>query len=137
MTIASPTADAVQPPSLTETINSEESVEVDCQELIVGRTLIRPIYSLQGTLLLAERMTITPEFKRLLRERQIGRVRLHPDDGMQETAQARPRAAGDDVHFDDALTARLDEIIDSGLLFVVNSESAVSSGVQAARVQEL
>ena len=60
------------------------------------------------------------------RKGQVAPGRRHAGNGPGASARA-----GDDVHFDDALTARLDEIIDSGLLFVVNSESAVSSGVQA------
>jgi len=41
------------------------------------------------------------------------------------------RSGKDEGLFDDSLTARLDEIIDSGLLFVVNSEAAVLDRMRA------
>ena len=108
----------------TTEAGSAALAEISAEELIVGRTLTLPIYDLEGTLLLAEGIRITSEFKRRLRDRQIKKVRLHANDLPEATLRSsslQERHAG----FDTALAARLDEVIDSGLLFVVKSGPAV------------
>lgn len=121
---ALPMEDAVQTLHLAREADLEV-VEVDAAELMVGQTLTRPIHDLDGTLLLAEGLRITPEFKRLLRDRRIRRVRLCSKDVPEAKMRAGPSSEEHHSYLDNALTARLDEIIDSGLLFVMNSESAV------------
>lgn len=100
-------------------------VSARSDELIVGRVLCHPIFDDRGMLLLAEGMTITPEFIRLLRQRKATSIRLHPDDLAKVVYRPCEEQPSPPPLLDEALAKRLDAIIDSGLLFAVNSESAL------------
>lgn len=131
MAIASCAPGAVQSDDVVETANPQGLVEASAEELIVGRAVLRPIYDRHGTLLLSEGMTITPEFKRLLQERDLGRIKLHSEDVLRVTLRGVQPVGNDEHCLDDGLAARLDQVIDSGLLFVVNSDSAVLDRMRA------
>lgn len=110
--------------SATQTPQSDNLVSMTCESLIVGRTLHFPIYDDDGLLLLAEGMAITPEFRDKLIERKLTSIRVHPEElaniSYTETKEQAAFIAGDE-----ALAKRLDAIIDSGFLTVVNSEPAL------------
>ncbi|MCC6125143.1 MAG: HD domain-containing protein [Pirellulales bacterium] len=104
--------------------SSENLVSMDCESLIVGRTLRFPIYDDDGLLLLAEGMAITPEFRDKLIERKLSAIRVHPDEVSNISCSA-PQEQMSFIAGDEELAKRLDEIIDSGFLTVVNSEPAL------------
>ena len=110
---------------------AEDFVTAAAENLIVGRTLGFPIYDNDHLLLLAEGLTITSEFKRLLRDRRIREIRLHATDAENLTLPVGQGDETDDLGLDDAVVQKLNEIIDSGLLFVVNSDSAVRQNMPA------
>jgi HD-GYP domain-containing protein (c-di-GMP phosphodiesterase class II) len=116
MTPMSETANPTSPP--------DNLVSLNCDALIVGRTLRFPIFDDDGLLLLAEGMAITPEFREKLLDRNLGAIRVHPD----EVSNISCSEATDQMSYiagDEELAKRLDEIIDSGFLTVVNSEPAL------------
>jgi HD-GYP domain-containing protein (c-di-GMP phosphodiesterase class II) len=106
------------------TSSPENLVSMDCESLIVGRTLRFPIYDDDGFLLLAEGMAITPEFRDKLLERKLSAIRVHPDE-ISNISCSAPQEQMSFIAGDAELAKRLDEIIDSGFLTVVNSEPAL------------
>lgn len=115
-TVAAPVADTIDP-------NAQVDVRVD--DLIVGRPLQCPIYDAAGVLLLAEGSTITSEFKRLLKQRGNGSVRVNEVDANRvRLVKLEPQ---DNFAFDTAIAERMDKVIDSGLMFVQNNGPAVKS----------
>jgi hypothetical protein len=103
-----------------------ESVRVHVDKLIDGRKLFYPIHDCKGVLLLAAGATITDRFKGLLRARGIQEVMLHkadagsiPESPPVELPPASQPPAG--VALNPELTARLDELVDSGRLFTAQS----------------
>ncbi len=106
---------------------SDKLVATGVDELITGRTLRFPIYGDKGELLLAEGMTITPEFARRLKQRAIASVKVHGDDLAQVTLGTDQDSAAHGMALDEAIASQIDSIIDDGLLFVNNSEAAVLS----------
>jgi HD-GYP domain-containing protein (c-di-GMP phosphodiesterase class II) len=80
---------------------------------------------MRGVLLLAEGSKITPEFKRLLRQRSISSVQLHTEDAANLTVGDASEDLSEHGGFDNELTRKLDEAIDSGPLVVVNSDKAL------------
>ena len=116
------TAPAVETVSLEET----GKVLVRVAKLIDGRKLFYPIHNRKGVLLLAAGATITDRFKDLLRARGIQEVMLHEADAgcaletpPDEAPIDEPRVAV--VPLNPELTARLDEMVDSGRLFAAES----------------
>lgn len=109
--------EAVAPP--------EGLVTARTDELIVGRVVRYPIYDPQGILLLAEGVTFTEQLKRGLEARNIDSVQLHADDFARLTFQGESGTAASRPQLDESLVDKLDEVVDAGLLFVVNSESAL------------
>ena len=95
-----------------------ESVSVRVDDLVTGRTVDHPIVSEEGILLLRAGLPLTPRIRHLLREHRVQTVRLHPDDVARMTI--RPEG-GPDVNIDSPITGPLDELIDSGALFVANT----------------
>jgi HD-GYP domain-containing protein (c-di-GMP phosphodiesterase class II) len=61
-------------------------IKVRTDDLPVGRQLRHAIQDLDGVLLLGAGMQITERFKQLLKNRNIGEVCVHPDDGAAATA---------------------------------------------------
>jgi len=101
-------------------------VLVRVTKLVDGRKLFFPIHDRKGVLLLAAGATITDRFKDLLRARGIQEVMLHEADarGAQETSPVElPIAVHHDsvVPLNPELTARLDELVDSGRLFAAEA----------------
>jgi HD-GYP domain-containing protein (c-di-GMP phosphodiesterase class II) len=106
----------------------ENLVSLKCDALIVGRTLHFPIYDDDGLLLLAEGMAITPEFRDKLLDRNLGAIRVHPDE-VSNISCSEPSENMSYIAGDEELAKRLDAIIDSGFLTVVNSEPALMEQV--------
>ncbi|MHC4878398.1 MAG: HD-GYP domain-containing protein [Planctomycetota bacterium] len=105
-----------------------DKVAVGLDELILGRPIEFPIYDDRGVLLLAEGSVITSEFKRLLRQRDVGGVQVDARDVSRVTLSS-------DIHadstfsFDNDLTKHLDHIIDGGMAPVQNDGPAVKDGL--------
>jgi HD-GYP domain-containing protein (c-di-GMP phosphodiesterase class II) len=100
-------------------------VTAAAENLVAGRSLRFPIFDQQGCLLLAEGMTITQKFRDLLFQRSIQSVQIHADDLSRMTFQGQCKQEPQNVLLDEHLTKKLNEVVNSGLLFVVNSESAL------------
>ena len=100
-------------------------VSANLDELIVGRALRHPIYNPYGMLLLAEGMVLTQDFVQSLKQKCVSSIRLHTDDASHMIFRPEGDSTGAKVQLDDAITHKIDEIIDSGFLFVVRSEPAV------------
>ncbi len=100
--------------------NPKENVPVRAAQLVEGYQLHFPIRDSQGLLLLAAGATIKERFKELLRARGIDEVLLHEADASvaTESNRAGPMPS---VPLTSALTARLDEMVDSGRLFVADT----------------
>lgn len=94
-------------------------------ELIVGRTMRYPLYDPHGVLLLAEGVPFTEETRRILAGHNIHSVQLHADDFARMTFQGEAGSPALRPLLDDSVVKKLDEVVDSGLLFVVNSETAL------------
>ncbi|MGW8256750.1 MAG: HD domain-containing phosphohydrolase [Thermoguttaceae bacterium] len=101
-------------------------VSANTQNLIMGRRLNFPIYDSYGTLLLAEGKIFTQKFKEMLDARNVSSIQMHPEDffalNVNNVAEKEKKQK---THLDEELVKSLDKIVDSGLLFVVNSESAL------------
>ena len=94
-------------------------------DLVPGRALRFPIHDAGGLLLLAEGTTLTTEFKRALDARDIKEVQLHPEDFERLTFRGSHDDTAQNLQLDDALVKKLDSVVNAGLLFVVNSASAL------------
>jgi HD-GYP domain-containing protein (c-di-GMP phosphodiesterase class II) len=108
--------------------NTDDYVALKSDDLIVGRKLNFPLYGDDGLLILAEGMTITPEFRKKILERNISELKVHRDE-VANISCAEPSDAASFIEADQAIAKQLDEIIDSGFLNVVNSEAAVAEQV--------
>ncbi len=100
-------------------------VTANTQNLIMGRALQYPIYDGYGTLLLAQGKIFTKKFKEMLDARNICSVQMHPEDYFNLNIRSAADEAAQKTQLDEEVVKSLDKIIDSGLLFVVNSESAL------------
>jgi HD-GYP domain-containing protein (c-di-GMP phosphodiesterase class II) len=105
--------------------NADKLVTAELEDLVVGRTIRHPIYNANGLLLLAEGGTLTTEFKRQLESRNVHTVRLHKDDLSRLTFSGSDEETTQNTILDEGLVKSLDKIVDSGIMFVVNSESAL------------
>lgn len=103
----------------------ENQVSANVKDLIVGRVLRYPIYDNSGLLLLAEGMTLTKNFKEMLEQRCISSVKVHANDLPHLTFCGEAVQEEPQIKLDTDLVKSLDEIVDTGLLFVVNSETAL------------
>jgi HD-GYP domain-containing protein (c-di-GMP phosphodiesterase class II) len=101
-------------------------VSTEIQNLITGRVLHFPIFDESGLLLLAEGMTLTSEFLRAIKGRNVNSVQLHKEDYSRLTFQEKFDPAEENRQLDENLVKKLDEVVDTGLLSVVNSEPAVA-----------
>ena len=106
--------------------SADQTTSIGVDALITGRTLHHPIHDEQGVLLLAKDSTITPKFKQLLRSRSISHVIVHCDDAANLTLSPDVVSDPGTSWFDPGLTKQLDNIIESGNLFVANTGKAVS-----------
>jgi HD-GYP domain-containing protein (c-di-GMP phosphodiesterase class II) len=108
------------------TVDHADLVELSIDELIIGRPLAFPLFDDSGVLLLAEGNTITPEFKRLLKQRGQGSVQVHHEDAAKNAfSQISQTPVEATMSLDTELASQLDKVIDSGLLFVKNSGPAM------------
>jgi HD-GYP domain-containing protein (c-di-GMP phosphodiesterase class II) len=105
--------------------DTNDLVSMKCESLIVGRTLHYPIYDDDGVLLLAEGMTITPDFREKLLDRNLGAIKVHRSELNNISCSDVQNEQASYIAGDEELAKRLDEIIDSGFLTVVNSEPAL------------
>lgn len=104
-----------------------ETVCVGLDDLIVGRTISTPIHDVHGMLLLNEGVQITAEFKEKLRRRGIDRITLPRSEAAEVCLSREFLDSGDmsGLHVDTELARKLDEIVDSGNLFVANVGAAL------------
>jgi len=117
-------AEAPSLPAQQDASDQTTCVEVD--SLITGRMLKHPVHDEQGVLLLATGSMITPKFKELLRARSVSRVVLRLEDAAHLTLKQDGLDQTESSWFDPDLTKKLDNIIESGNLFVANTGKAVS-----------
>ncbi len=89
-------------------------------DLVVGRRLRHPIEDSAGLLLLAADSVITPRFKQLLLARGILEIMLSPTDvdGMSGADSRQQHTGSGETSFDPAGITRLEEMIDTGRLFM-------------------
>lgn len=106
-------------------------VDIRVDELIVGRPLKFPIYDSRGTLLLAEKKTITADFKRLLKQRGITSVRVNAADSARLKLSRPEDETANGLVLDMEIAAALDRVIDSGLLTVQNRGRSVKADLRA------
>lgn len=97
---------------------------VSVEQLITGRRLNFPINDESGVLLLAAGSLITAKFKAHLRARGITDVELHAEDVEQVTLNCVADDSPPLLTVDSELTDKLDEMIESGKLFVANAGDA-------------
>jgi len=127
---------------------SNEDVLVRLDELIIGRDLQFPIHDDEGRLLLNAGVQITPEFKSLLRRRDLRNVRINSSDVARVTLRGVSLAESKEpsASLMAAVSGQLDQLINSsGALFVSNAGPAVKKsvvshgcrGYQSTKIDEL
>ncbi|HCS52117.1 HD domain-containing phosphohydrolase [Rubinisphaera sp.] len=116
---------------IEENITEDKNLtSVSVNDLIVGRVIQFPIYDLHGVLLLAENSEITQERKRAMRQHGVLEVRISQEDFRRVTVNAGLTNLGPTtIGFDEALTKRIDTIIDGGLMALKNDGPAVKNDV--------
>lgn len=105
-------------------------VNVDVERLLVGGRTKCPIYDDRGVFLLAADTVITADLKRRLRDRGIMKLALQEADLANTTlagtsASDVAESLGSSVQIDPEVVARLDAVIDAGVLRVNNSGLSV------------
>ncbi|MAG93565.1 MAG: hypothetical protein CMJ48_07430, partial [Planctomycetaceae bacterium] len=96
-------------------------VDVNVNELILGRPLQQPIHDVRGVLLLAEGAVITAEFKQLLKSRHLEQVSVHESEVERLTRYGGGSIIDPStIGLESKLTKELDQAIESGSLSVVN-----------------
>lgn len=106
------------------------TVEVRLDELIIGRELSSPIHDKDGVLLLRSGAQITPEFKKLLRNRRMLSIQVASQDVQRITARVlESQAALSPTALAEDVSQTLDSMIDSGLLLVANNGPAAKGSV--------
>ena len=122
------TAAVLEPPSVKDSAgglpDQFTSVNVSVEDLVAGRHLKYPIYDKGNLLLLAEGSIVTHRFKQLLVTRGIRDVMLSQVDADGMASQDRQSPAGGlpaSSQLDSALTQKLDDLVDSGVLFKENA----------------
>lgn len=107
-----------------------ESTRVDVDLLQPGKVLHDPIYDDTGVLLLASGVVVTDRFKEALLARNVTGVILSVTDAAEMRLDDLRHSLGPDGSvFDSSHVERLDEIIDSGNLFLAGSGTAVKDRV--------
>lgn len=117
----------------TATEQSAQSVEsppqrvrLSVEELIVGRSIEFPLIDQDGVLLLAEGSVITSAIKKVLKDRRSQDVFVCESDARRVTLQAIDLAAtARALAFDTELTRKIDALIDSGNMSLVNKGPAL------------
>src|SRR5579885_930204 len=118
------------PPETVDVTNpGSDQVDIQVDELIIGRSLESSVYDSNGVLLLAGGNLITAEFKRLLAQRGTGTVRVTASDAERVRFQAPTAQDDDPLSLDSQVATHLDKMIDSGLLLVQNSGPAMKESV--------
>ncbi|MGE3314380.1 MAG: HD-GYP domain-containing protein [Planctomycetaceae bacterium] len=105
------------------------TVDVQVDELIIGRAISCPVYGSDGLLLIAAGCTITSEIKRNLKARNILNLAVSEADAEIVTlgkVATEPTAA---LTLDTELTTKIDQIIDAGTLEVRNRGPAAKESV--------
>ncbi|QDU15092.1 Cyclic di-GMP phosphodiesterase response regulator RpfG [Gimesia maris] len=110
-------------------IDLQDTVSIRVEDLILGRKINNPIHDENGVLLLAAGSVINTRFKQLLRDRKMSHVEVHSDDAASVSlgglaADPILEAANQGI-FSTELTDKLDRLIESGSIFVLNSGPAV------------
>ncbi len=107
-------------------------VMVDTESLILGRPIKFPVYDQSGVLLLAKDSIITPNFRRILRERKVTSVQLHSDDADVISAGRAVGKLGESLrkaNHAEGTTRQFREAVENGLQFVSNQGEAALNAV--------
>jgi len=107
-------------------------VLIDVESLILGREIHFPIYDRTGILLLARGAIITPKFRRILRERDISKVRMHSEDADLISSSRASNMQGNLTRKENRsqeITHQLRKSVGNGLQFVTNNGAAVYHAV--------
>ena len=101
-------------------------VSAGLDELFVNRAPSFPLYGPDGQLLLAEGQPLTSEQKRAWRKDGIAAVRVHPDDIDRLTFREELSPDANLIQLGSEVSRQLDEIVDAGMIDVVNDGPAVN-----------
>src|SRR5204863_3072982 len=96
------------------------TVKMDVESLVAGRQLKHPIHDKGNMLLLAQGSIVTPRFKQLLLGRGVRDVIISRADAESMALPLLRPTAGclsATIQLDPVLTQKLDQLVDSGLLF--------------------
>jgi HD-GYP domain-containing protein (c-di-GMP phosphodiesterase class II) len=119
------TAEPAPPPEGGTVPLPDDLRPVRVKDLIIGRSLRRPIYDNAGMLLLAQGQVISSKFKELLRSRKIEEIQAGADEVANIAFVSAAPHASSGVSFDGDVAKKLDAMIESGGLFVNKSGPAV------------
>ena len=126
---------AVEAPALESPVETPaevapaDQVVVRVDELIVGRPLEHPINDVHGVLLLAAGKTVTSDFKRLLRQHVVESVQVHNTDARRLRMRTGVPSVKAGRALDSPVAAKLDGVIDSGVMLVQNRGPAAKEKV--------
>lgn len=99
-----------------------QNIAIHIDSLIVGRCLVHPIYDSRGVLLLTAGAMMTPKVRQRLKDRQIDEVYVSPVDAVTLMLNADLfEDHNATITFDTELTRELDEMIESGRMFLADS----------------
>lgn len=125
--------DASMPPGSTNPDSMGGNfVLVDIESLILGRPIKFPVYDQSGILLLAKDSIITPNFRRILRERKVTKVRLHNDDAeiiSTTRAMGKLQKSSRQKNHTQGITNQFRDAVENGLQFVSNQGEAVQEAI--------
>ncbi len=123
---------SANPGSVNSGSQEDNFVLVDIESLILGRPIKFPVYDRSGILLLAEGSIITPNFRRILRERKVTKVRLHNDDAeIMTTTRAigKLQKSSRKQHHTQGISKQFRDAVENGLQFVSNQGEAVQEAI--------
>lgn len=105
------------------------AMAIDIQQLIIGRDLTAPIYDMQGVLLLAAGCPITADQKRRLVTRGVQRVLVSEVDVPNVVLETDPAQERQLAALEERINSRIDAMVRSGQMNVVNTGPAVKNQV--------
>jgi HD-GYP domain-containing protein (c-di-GMP phosphodiesterase class II) len=110
--------------AVAESTAAFSAAELD--ELIIGRELAHPLCDHRGRVLVDAGRALTSDEKRRLKQEGVVRVRLHADDLARLTFRDETTESTEFLPLGNEATRQLDEIVDAGMLDVVNRGPAAS-----------
>ena len=131
-TESKPESDSPSKPNSPSLTTDTGFVLVGVDSLVLGRPIKYPIYDRMGVLLLAEDAIITPKFHRILREREISKIRMHNEDVKNTSKQQVTKTVERSTkkrNRDAEITQQLNQSVGNGLQFVTNNGGAVYEAI--------